>query len=329
MSSNVPKVSVIVPIYKVEKYIEKCAVHLLEQTLDCIEIIFIDDRGQDNSMVVLEETLKRYPERKDSVKIYINDKNMGLVANRQIGIKLATGEFITHCDSDDWVDKNLYETLYNKAKETNADVAICPFIWENTDSSVEIPIPKLPGTCKELLKNWYRFGVGMNHCNKIVRRSIAIKYDLVPYENTGAWEDASFMFRYFYYAGGLTQIDNAFYHYNRTNINATTYGVSRKGVDQMIHCAEILSDFFKSQSDYEDYKMTCHAIQYAAKLDLVNSHFDWLKDFYRLFPESNYIKKYSPKSAFSKDGYIRFWFVKHHMAWLFVLLYKIYLIAIK
>lgn len=322
--TNVPKVSVIVPIYKVEKYIEKCAVHLLEQTIDSIEIIFIDDRGQDNSMAVLEETLKRYPERKDSVKIYINDKNMGLVANRQKGIKLATGEFITHCDSDDWVDKNLYETLYNKAKEVNADVAICPFIWENTDSRFEIPMPKLPDTCKELLKNWYRFGIGMNHCNKIVKRSIAVEHDLAPYENTGAWEDASFMFRYFYYAGGLTQIDNAYYHYNRTNINATTFGVSRKGVDQLMNAAQLVTDFFKSKPDYKDYEKTCHALQYIAKLDLVNTRFDWLRDFHHLFTESDYIKKDLSRYTFSKRGAFRFWFVKHHLAWLFVLMYKTY-----
>ena len=324
MSTIEPKVSVIVPIYKVEKYIRKCAIHLLEQTIDSIEIIFIDDCGQDKSMDILLETIKKYPQRRNSVKVYRNKNNIGLVANRQKGIRLATGEYITHCDSDDWVDKNLYESLYNKAKETNSDVAVCPFIWENTDSSVIMPLPQLPDTCQELLKNWYRICCGMNHCNKIVKRSIVAEHDIVPYDNTGAWEDASFMFRAFYYMGGITQIDNAFYHYNRTNINATTFSVSRIGVDRLINAATLLTDFFNNQPNKDDYLKTCHAIQYIAKLDLIDTHFDWLRDFHRIFPDSDYIKHELSRNAFSKRGYFRFWFVKHHLAWLFVFMYKTY-----
>ena len=321
---NTPKVSVIVPIYRVEKYIEKCAVYLLEQTLDDIEIIFIDDCSPDNSMKVLEETLARYPERKDCVRVYRNPQNCGLVANRKKGIELATGEYITHCDSDDWVDRNLYEALYNKAKETNSDVAVCPFRWEYADKSYDLPLAQLPNTCHELLVNWYRIGTGMNHCNKIIRRSILIEHDLYPYEDTGAFEDASMMFRAFYYAGGLTQIDNAVYHYNRTNLGAVTSQVNRKSVDRLIRAAGLVTDFFKAQPDYEEYKKTCLVLQYFAKLDLVNTSFEWLKDFHKIYPKSDAIVNELSLMSFSSKGRFRFWFVKHHLAWLFVLMFKVY-----
>lgn len=319
-----PKVSVIVPIYKVEKYIEKCAVHLLEQTIDSIEIIFIDDCGLDNSMQVLEETLKRYPKRRDSVRIYRNVHNVGLIANRRKGIEMATGEFITHCDSDDWVDKNLYESLYNKAIETDSDVAVCPFRWENSDSIEDIELPKLPTTCKELVRDWYKYCIGMNHCNKIIKRSILIEHQLSPCDDTGAWEDASMMFRAFYFAGGLTQIDNAVYHYNRTNIAAITAQVNRKSIEQLLNCARILEVFFLTKKDAADFVKTSNAIKFIAKLDLVNTRFDWLREFNTLFPESNSIVKELPRTAFSKKGYFRFQFVKHHLAWLFVLMFKVY-----
>ena len=107
-----PKVSVIIPVYNVEKYIEKCARSLFEQTLDDIEYIFIDDCSPDNSMLVLSKVLKSYPKREAQVRIIRNPENKGVAYSRTIGMKAATGEYMIHCDPDDWVDKELYQNMY-------------------------------------------------------------------------------------------------------------------------------------------------------------------------------------------------------------------------
>ena len=95
-----PKVSVLVPVYGVEKYIERCARSLFEQTLDDMECIFVDDCTPDDSMQVLVKILSEYPRRKEQVKIIHHETNQGLPAARQSGLKIATGEYIAHCDSD-------------------------------------------------------------------------------------------------------------------------------------------------------------------------------------------------------------------------------------
>ena len=96
------KVSVCIPVYGVEQFIERCACSLFEQTMrDGIEFIFVDDCSPDNSVQRLEEILKRYPERQAQVSIIHHEKNMGLVRARKTALEAACGEYIIHCDSDD------------------------------------------------------------------------------------------------------------------------------------------------------------------------------------------------------------------------------------
>jgi Glycosyltransferases, probably involved in cell wall biogenesis len=120
-------VSVIVPIHNVGKYIERCAEALMNQTLESIEFIFVDDASPDNSMEVLAKVLERHPERKDDVRIIRHEVNKGLTQTRNDGLNIATGDFITHCDSDDWPEVTMYEKMYRKAVEEEAEMVICDF----------------------------------------------------------------------------------------------------------------------------------------------------------------------------------------------------------
>ena len=122
-----PKVSVIIPVYGVEKYIERCARSLFEQTLDDIEFLFIDDCTPDKSVEILLSVLEEYPRRKEQVIIHRMEKNSGQAKVREWGMKNATGEYVIHCDSDDWVDTDMYRALYDKAKIDDADVVVCDY----------------------------------------------------------------------------------------------------------------------------------------------------------------------------------------------------------
>ena len=114
-----PKVSVIIPVHNTEKFIEKCLDSVCNQTLSDIEIICINDASTDNSL----EILKRYAAKDDRIKIVNFEENKGAAAARNTGIDAATGEYIGFVDSDDFIDAEFYEKLYNKAVDENADVA--------------------------------------------------------------------------------------------------------------------------------------------------------------------------------------------------------------
>lgn len=123
----IPKVSIIIPVYNAEKYIERCAKSLFEQTLDELECIFIDDCSTDNSMKVLNNVMKDYPQRAEQVHIISLPTNSGVAKVREIGIKSATGESVIHCDSDDWTDSNMYEVMYQTMIEKDVDMVFCDY----------------------------------------------------------------------------------------------------------------------------------------------------------------------------------------------------------
>ena len=130
------KVSVIIPIYGVEQYIERCARSLFGQTMRSdIEFIFVNDCTPDRSIEILLNTLKDYPERTEQVAILTHTANKGLAATRKTGVRAARGEYIIHCDSDDWVEPDICQTMYEEAKRTDSDIVVCDYINEYADSS--------------------------------------------------------------------------------------------------------------------------------------------------------------------------------------------------
>ncbi|MBC8632137.1 glycosyltransferase [[Eubacterium] tenue] len=112
------KVSIIIPVYNVEKYIDECILSAINQTLDDIEIIAIDDKSTDSSL----DILNKYKEKYDFVRVIANEKNMGVSATRNIGIRNAKGRYIYFLDSDDHMDLNAMEICYEKANEYDLDI---------------------------------------------------------------------------------------------------------------------------------------------------------------------------------------------------------------
>lgn len=317
------KVSVIVPIFKTEKYIEKCAKSLLNQTLDDIEYIFIDDCTPDNSMEILRRVVEQFPGRAGSVRLERMPENSRLAAVRSYGLQLATGEYVIHCDSDDWVDLELYEKMYDEAIRCNADVVFAPIVDEYVGSSILRKNEKLPCAGKEIVANWYCTNVGMFNWNKLVKRTIYNENNILPFEGVNMWEDNALMLRVLYYANRVSSITGAAYHYNHTNMGAMTQGYGRSAVDQMLKCADLLGKFFAEKDDVQEYAKTVNAVKYLAKLNLITTEYAGIREFKQTYPESDEAVNYISLNAFSSKGKIRFLFVKWHMAWLFVTLFKV------
>ena len=110
-----PKVSIIVPVYNEEEYVSTCLDSLINQTLDDIEIILIDDNSTDNSLNILLDYAKKYP----NIKVYHNEKNIGQGASRNRGLSLVTGEYIGFVDSDDYIRNTMYEDMYKAVINNN------------------------------------------------------------------------------------------------------------------------------------------------------------------------------------------------------------------
>ena len=129
------KISVIVPVYNVEKYLEKCIWSIINQTYSNLEIILIDDGSTDNSGKICDEFL----EHDNRIKV-VHKKNGGLSSARNAGLDIATGEYIGFVDSDDWIDVNMYDNLFKVAKQENSDIIECNFqkVYDGKEEEVKI-----------------------------------------------------------------------------------------------------------------------------------------------------------------------------------------------
>ena len=130
-----PKVSVIIPVYGVERYVGRCARSLFGQTMADLEFIFVDDCTPDDSIAVLLKTLDDYPDRKHQVRVIRHDRNQGVAAARTTGMKAMTGEYMIHCDPDDWIEPDMYERMYDAARTHDADVVTCRYYEDGVSAS--------------------------------------------------------------------------------------------------------------------------------------------------------------------------------------------------
>ena len=159
------KVSVIVPVYNVEGYIEKCLETLVNQTLKEIEIIIVNDGSKDRSIQIINKFKEQYPEK----IVYLEKENGGLSSARNFGIPHATGEYIAFLDSDDYVVKDMYQKMYEIAKKENSDMVECDFYWEYPDKK-KVDTGKIYNGKEEMLEK-----VRVVAWNKLIKREILDK----------------------------------------------------------------------------------------------------------------------------------------------------------
>lgn len=208
-----PKVSIIIPIYNAEPYIEKCAETLFSQTLNDIEYIFVDDCSPDKSIEKLQIVLNKFPHRKNYVKIIKHEINKGVSQTRQDGVDLASGEYIIHCDPDDWVEPDMYEQMYNTAVAENADIVSCNFFIETSGNNPiqvnEYCSSKNGYLCALISDRWATLW------RTLIKSDIAHSTKFTPGINAG--EDYIFICKSVIKASKIVCLKTFLYHYNRSN----------------------------------------------------------------------------------------------------------------
>ena len=283
-----PKVSVIVPTYNNDSYIAKCLFSLVEQTLKEIEIIVVNDGSTDNTASILEV----FVQKDKRIKI-ITQANLKQGTARNNGMKIATGEYIGFVDSDDWVDLDYFEKLYNSAKKYNSDIALATNIRignGKTKKRLNIEKEVFVSSLQERIDISKQV---KNPCptNKIYRREML-------FENKVTWtegvycEDKLFTMQALYYANGLVTVPAVSYYYFR-NPNST---VNTKAKKRLIN----------SPCDREKSKREVLDFLREKKADIRDKDFWALKKEYKFFN----IPLFSVKESLRTERYYLFDFIK-------------------
>lgn len=234
------KLSVCIPVYKVEPYIEKCARSLLEQTADDLEFIFIDDGSPDGSFEVLRRVVADYPVRMGNVRILRHAASQGSAATRSEALAAARGEFVGFCDSDDWIDPEYYARMIAAAEATGADLVYAPVVREFPDghtSRIENP------SCKTGAEYLTRCcpGDGFNSMvNKIIRREIAQDATIRSAEGVSLGEDLLYTAQVMKWCGRVMSVSDVAYHYRQNAASITGRGIGKKRPEDLRRVCEIL-----------------------------------------------------------------------------------------
>ena len=275
-----PKISVIIPVYNVEKYIEQCVRSLFEQTLDDIEYIFIDDCSPDNSMDIMRTVLKEYPHRQDQVIEIIHSQNQGQAGARTSGMKAMTGNHMIHCDPDDWIELDMYETLYNAAIETDSDIVTCDFFIEDTYSAIFHT--EAYASTHECLK---QFKFTPHLWNKLIKTDIIRKFAIYPFAGINSGEDLNIIIRAYYHSDSIRHISKPLYHYNRTNISSITRSNLKQRIQNYsVPNINLIEDFFKKHSG-NDFCILINRLKWRQKYELLEPKHRDIKLWSSLWPE--------------------------------------------
>lgn len=246
MDKKSPLVSVIVPIYGVAKFIERCARSIFEQTYENLEIIFVNDCTPDNSIEILNNITNEYPNRKSQTLIINHEYNTGLAGARLTGLKASSGYYIQNIDSDDYLDKNMIDDMVALAENEMADITVCDFLYIYPKHTKHLHVnPSL--NPHVLLQQVLTGEVHSSVCNKLIKRSLYFDNNIFPIEGLNMREDLSVMFRLLYFARKIAYIPKPFYNYILTNTTSyTATKMSPAHQKNAIHISLLVEEFSKT-----------------------------------------------------------------------------------
>jgi glycosyltransferase involved in cell wall biosynthesis len=244
-----PKVSVVVPVYNLEFYIERCLESLAQQTLEDIEVIVVNDGGVDDSQIIIDDYVQKFPSK---FKSYIKP-NGGHGAACNYGIDRASGEYIIIVDGDDFLDHDSIEFMYHKAKETGADLLIGNLLYCYTGSTAPFkPLPfdkekELDSDDRDLLyKNW------ATPCGRMYHRSIFADPDVRLKEGI-IFADANFVPKSYLVAKKIYYVDKELYNYDVTRPTQSMKQTDKR-VLNIVVALEDMIQFYKKKGEFENFR---------------------------------------------------------------------------
>ena len=245
---NKDLISVIVPVYKVEKYLNRCVDSIINQTYKNLEIILVDDGSPDNCGKICDD----YAKLDKRIKV-IHKKNGGLSDARNAGLSVAKGKYIGFVDSDDYISENMYEILYKELVKNKADISICKYIYFKNKipeftTDYEITSYTNKEAILELIKIKQR-KIQDYAWNKLYKRKLFKK---IRYPKNFVFEDIGTTYLLFYEAKKIINIDCILYAYY-DNSNSITSNKNPKNISDIIEMTTQRSKFLlKNFNEYKD-----------------------------------------------------------------------------
>ncbi len=263
-----PEISLIIPVYNVEKFLSRALESVKNQTFKNFEAILVDDGSTDESLKICE----KYCNENDNF-ILLKQNNKGPGEARNTALKICKGNYIGFMDSDDYLEPEFLESLYNAAVESNADIACCNFNMYFPDKNLKIYMPfnTLPGIyskTKALRKLILDMGIHYFVWNKLVKREIFFDNNL-KFDNM-YFEDVATSPKLFYFADKIILVGKALYNYTSRD-KSILHSIDAQKVNDYIRSLGIIRNFLEKESAFKDYNN--HFWVYAQKTKIVTYYY--------------------------------------------------------
>lgn len=249
--NSMKEISVIVPIYNVENYLENCLNSIDNQDFESYEVILVDDGSTDNSKEIAEEFVQK---DKDKYKL-ISQKNMGQSAARNNGLKISSGKYIAYIDSDDTVESNYLSSMYECAQKTDADMVFAAFrsVDENGKCiKVVYENNYIPGEVYDIKDTKELLLMENVVWNKLFRKDIIEENNLIFPDRVWA-EDLRFTKKYLSNTSRCVYVDIPIYNYYQRS-SSTLHSMKAERTSEILTALEDVSDFFTQKGIFEEYK---------------------------------------------------------------------------
>lgn len=280
-------VSIVIPVYNVAPFIERCARSLFAQTYPDIEFIFVDDASPDNSIEILQRVITDFPARKNQIRVLHNSQNKGLAATRFVGIDTANGDYILNVDSDDWIEPTMVEEMIEAAINFDADMVCCEAILHLKDNEIAYNYPYDEETQECGLLRLYVSNHYAAIWNKLIRKSLFAKHNIRYYAGIDFGEDTALTYRLRYFSKKTIIVHKKFYHYNQANSDSMmTSQCYENQALQRINLVDKMHNFFDRRNELHRYEHVLNAYKFIAKEYYLRIEKN-LRKWQKLFPESH------------------------------------------
>ena len=252
MNKKIPKISLIIPVYNVQEYIEKALQSVVNQTFKDFEVIIVNDGSKDQSVEIVKKFIKKY----DNFRL-INQENQGLSGARNTGLKEAKGEYIAFIDSDDFIENNFLEELYNLAVDNDADISYCncKIYYPKMNWSLAMPfVSRSKVYSKQKALKTLIMDVRLHHYawNKLYKKTLFTDNN-IDFPNM-FFEDIATTPRLLYFANKCAVSSKGLYHYTRRK-GSILSTMNVKKVNDYTASLGIVRNFIDKQGEYDKYKI--------------------------------------------------------------------------
>lgn len=284
------KISVLIPIFNVEKYIQRCISSLFnQQNKDDVEFIFVNDCTKDNSIILLEESIREYGLNKNQYKIINHSHNKGLAAARNTGIENASGDYILLLDSDDALDPHAFSILKEIIENDSPDIIVFGMRFIFPDGTIKsVGGNYVPNSKDQYLKDVIYRNCIVTVCGKLYSRKLFNQVKFIEGLNYG--EDYATLPRLIHKANSITDLSNhiLYNYYQDNNSSYTKSTIGRNQIDNILRAITILDDYFKSASQHEQISKFLKVRNKIFLLEYVNKEFR--NEILQMYTEYNSIK---------------------------------------